>query len=183
MTWWLSRSNDLSVIVEITAVYKRCCDHNIKCYHNTMITVTPTDQYLWPTLRDSPCRLNFQYWSLLRQERLLISSLFTYVMLQVTEFSTTQILSVLPEFRGIEKFLGLVCMKPFNYRSISSDWTKMKPDLAASCPWCFIIYPHNWISHQASYLIVFFLVDESSVSKLYTSFITYRLEISTENLS
>ena len=47
-------------------------------------------------------------------------------------------------------------MKPFNYRSISSDWTKMKPDLAASCPWCSIIYPHNWISHQASHLIVFF---------------------------
>ena len=118
-----------------------------------MITVTPTDQYLWPTLRDSPCRLIFQYRSLLRQERLLISSLFTCVMLQVIEFSTTQTLSVLPEFRGIEKFLRLVCMKTFNYRSISSDWTKMKPDLAASCPWCFIIYPHNWISHQASHLI------------------------------
>ena len=87
MTWWWSRSNDLSVIVEITAVYKRCCDHNIKCYYNIMKSVTPTDQYPWPTLRDSPCRLNFQYWSLLRQERLLISSLLTYVMLQVTEFS------------------------------------------------------------------------------------------------
>ena len=33
MTWWLSRSKDLLVIVEIIAVWT-LCDHKIKCYHN-----------------------------------------------------------------------------------------------------------------------------------------------------
>ena len=165
MTWWLSRSNDLSVIVEITVVWT-LCDHNIKCFHNTMITVRPTDQYPWPTLRDSSCRLNFQYRSLLRQERLLISSLFTCVMLQVIEFSP----------RLCPYYLNSGASKSF------WDWFAWKhliTDQSAQTEpkWnqISVVFYHlssqlNLTSSITSHR--FFLVDESPVSKLYTSFIT-----------